>query len=213
MNKNIIIAILVVILIAVAAALAFGQFSKTDTQINILSENTLQNGEQVQFELKDSQGNAISGQNVSITYNGNEKYSVITDSNGKGYLLISGEYGGKYDIQIEYKGNDRYNGCAAKDTITITDDVPDNVASQTSGNAVTTTEIYNNNNNNQNNTTPNGTTPNKTDPNINESNICDVYYIPGYELLVSASTNTVINAPGGVGIGLTPEEWIARYGH
>ena len=204
MNKNIIIAILVVIIIAAGAVLAFGQFGKTDTKINILSENTLQNGEQVQFELKDSQGNAIAGQNVSITYNGNEKYSIITDSDGKGYLLISGEDGGKYDILIEYKGNDKYNGCTADETITITEDIPDNVESLSRGDAITTTDKYNN----RNDTNPNNTDPNNTDPQI-----ADTYFIGGQlNLLVRGSDNVVISSGNGLGIGLTVDEWMAKYG-
>ena len=91
MNKNIIIAILVVIIIAGAAFFMFGQSNgKTGTQINFLSEKTLQNGEQIQFELKDAQGKAIASQPVNITFN-NEKYQVTTDENGKGYLTVDGE--------------------------------------------------------------------------------------------------------------------------
>ena len=54
MNKNILIAILIVIIIALGAAFALGQFNgKTNTQIDIKNNETFQNGEQVQFQLKD----------------------------------------------------------------------------------------------------------------------------------------------------------------
>lgn len=49
MNKNIIIAILIVVVIAVVGAFVFSQHQATDdkinTQINFLSETTLQNGD------------------------------------------------------------------------------------------------------------------------------------------------------------------------
>ena len=134
MNKNIIIAILVVVIIAVAAALMLGSNGKMDTQINFLSEDTLNNEEQVQFELKDAEGKAISGQIVNVTF-GDEKYSLVTDENGKGYLVISDESAGKYDITVDYGGDDKYNGCSAKQTITVEDGAADNPAPQTNSNS------------------------------------------------------------------------------
>lgn len=139
MNKNIIIAILVVIIIAGAAFFMFGQSNgKTGTQINFLSEKTLQNGEQIQFELKDAQGKAIASQPVNITFN-NEKYQVTTDENGKGYLTVDGENPGSYEVTVDYAGNDKYNGCTGKVTITITDGTADNPASETNNNATANT--------------------------------------------------------------------------
>lgn len=70
MNKNIIIAILAIIIIA-AGGIAFAQTSaaadgnKQNTQINFLSNSHLKNGEMVQFELKDSQGKAIANQRIN----------------------------------------------------------------------------------------------------------------------------------------------------
>lgn len=104
MNKNIIIAILIVIIIAVVAMFAFSQpqattqDGKINTQINFLSQNTLKNGDQVQFELKEVQGAAIAGQTVVISYDDGsgsiQKYTISTDQNGKGFLTISGEDAG-----------------------------------------------------------------------------------------------------------------------
>ena len=202
MNKNLIIAILVVIIIAAGAALMFGQNGKAETQINFLSNDTLQNGEQVQFQLNDTKGNALSGQTVNITFNGTEKYSITTDQNGKGYFTISGEDAGSYDIVTDYAGDDKYNGCTAKVTITITDDVADNPATQVTGDSVTSTDQYNNNTppspQDSNNTYQNDTPPSS-------------YFVPQYELWVSYDGNIVIVAPNDVGVGLTLDEWIATY--
>ena len=139
MNKNIIIAILVVIIIAGAAFFMFGQSNgKTDTQINFLGNKTLQNGEQIQFELKDAQGNVLAGQTVNITFN-NEKYQVTTDENGKGYLTVDGEEAGSYEVTVDYGGNDKYNGCTGKITLTVTDGEADNPASETNNEATANT--------------------------------------------------------------------------
>lgn len=146
MNKNIIIAILVVIIIAAVAAFALGQPATTDgklnTQINFLSQNNLKNGDQIQFELKDAQGQAVAGQVVNITYN-NEKYSVVTDNSGKAFLTIAGEAAGQYDVTVDYKGNDKYNGCTAKTTVTV-EEGTSSAAANSTANATASTAAYNN---------------------------------------------------------------------
>jgi hypothetical protein len=197
MNKNIIIAILVVIIIAAGAAIMFGHSTgKIDTQINFLNNDTIQNGEKLQFELKDTQGNPVTSQVLNISYN-NEKYSVTTDQNGKGYLYISGENDGKYDITVQYAGNEKYNGCDGKFSITITSEAPDNSAPQTSDQSTASTE--------QNN--------NRTDPNPNPDPQPDgVYWLGQYEVEVRASDNIVIAAPNGLGVGLHINDWLAIYG-
>lgn len=153
MNKNIIIAILIIIIIAVVGAFVFSQQQhapdgKINTQINFLSQTTLKNGDQVQFELKDAQGAVIAGQNVTISYDdgsGNvQNYTVNTDQNGKGYLTISGEDAGKYTVTVSFAGNSKYNACTAKQTITIEDGTSD--AEETvSENSTANTVMYNNN--------------------------------------------------------------------
>jgi hypothetical protein len=153
MNKNIIIAILIVIIIAAVGAFVFShqQANTTDgkinTQLNFLSQTTLKNGDQVQFELKDAQGALIAGQTVAISYDDGsgdiQKYSINTDQNGKGFLTISGEDAGDYVVTVDYNGSDKYNGCSAKQTITVEDGSSD--AEETiSENATANTVMYNN---------------------------------------------------------------------
>lgn len=204
MNKNIIIAILVVIIIAAGAAFMFGQIGKTQTEIKIINNETFQNGEAVHFELKDAQGNAIANQPLNITYNGNETYTVTTDDNGKGHLMISGEKAGKYEIEVKYAGNDKYASSSAKDVITVTDDMADNLASNISGSSVASTNDYNPkpDSGQQLNNTPDNPFPG--DP--------GTYFIPQLELWVRSSDNVVIDSPSGKGIGLTVDQWIATYG-
>lgn len=148
MNKNIIIAILFVIIIAAVAAFVFTQppattDGKLNTQITFLSGDTLKNGDQIQFELKDRQGNAVAGQAVNITYN-NEKYSVVTDNSGKAFLTITGEAAGKYDVTVDYSGNNKYNGCTAKTTVTVEEGTSTTAAANSSANSTASTVAYNN---------------------------------------------------------------------
>ena len=127
MNRNIIIAILVIIIIAVVGIFVFQPHTTTDgklnTQINFLSESTIKNGDTIQFELKDATGAPVVGAPVTISYmhdGQSENYSIITDNQGKGYLVISGEEAGNYDVTVDFAGNDKYNACSAKQTVTIT---------------------------------------------------------------------------------------------
>ena len=151
MNRNIIIAILAIIIIAAAGGIAFAQTSvaadgnKQNTQINFLSNSHLKNGEMVQFELKDSQGKAIADQRINITFEENgekQKYSIITDNNGKGGLALNNEKSGNHEVTITYGGNNKYNGCSAKLNITIENGNTTNTE-KVSGNSTASTVKYN----------------------------------------------------------------------
>lgn len=125
MNKKIIIAILIIILIAIVGIFAFGNTSKADTQINFLNGTAFKNGESIEFQLNDANGNPLANQEVTITFgaNGNsQNYTVVTDSEGKGALLLNDEELGEYNITVTYAGDDGHNGCVASQTITITDE-------------------------------------------------------------------------------------------
>ena len=79
---------------------------------------------------------------MNITYN-NEKYSVVTDNSGKAFLTIAGEAAGQYDVTVDYKGNDKYNGCTAKTTVTV-EEGTSSAAANSTANATASTAAYNN---------------------------------------------------------------------
>lgn len=143
MNKNVIIAILIIIIVAVVGLSIFGSGfgnGKTNTQINFLNEATLQNGDQIQIELKDAQGNALANEIVNFSYQANgveEKYSVITNAEGKAYLALSNEEAGDHQVTVSYGGNDKYNPCSATQTIKITEGESTSAATDTNSTAST----------------------------------------------------------------------------
>lgn len=156
MNKNIIIAILVVVIVAILGIFLFSHPATNDgklnTQINFLSEDTLQNGETIIFELKDSSGAAIVGEPINISYVANgvpEKYSILTDTEGKGYLVLSGEEPGSYEVTVTYGGNDKCNPCSAQKTITIVEETSSDEETEpveqeeTESNSTANTVMYN----------------------------------------------------------------------
>jgi len=145
MNKNIIIAILIVIIIAIVGAFVLTQGSgeKIDTRINYLNENaTFKNGEQVEFELRDINGNVLEGEQLNITYAGdeNQTYTVVTDSNGKCSLIIENQPAGDYVVVVKYGGSDKYNEYELQKTITVVEGTSDSASTDsTSSDSASTT--------------------------------------------------------------------------
>lgn len=129
MNRNIIIVLIIIVLIALVGIFAFTQFTgKADTQINFISQATLKNGDQVQFELKDAQGNALPNQKVSISFEGNghsQTFDIVTDSQGKGGLRLNNENPGNYNITVKYDGDEKHKESSASQMITIKESTVD----------------------------------------------------------------------------------------
>lgn len=123
MNRKIIIALIVVFLIVLAGIIAFAQTNvKSDTQINFLSNASLKNGDIIEFQLLDAQGKPLANQNISISFGSNgktEQFSITTDTNGTGGLLINNEESGNYNVNVSYSGDDRHNPCSASKNITV----------------------------------------------------------------------------------------------
>ena len=123
MNRNIIIVLIIIFLVILGGLLVFSQnTAKSDTQITFSGNTSLKNGDSINFTLKDAQGNALANQNISILFEGNgnvEKYSIITDSQGKGSLVLNNEGSGNYTISVSFAGDDKYNSCSATQKITV----------------------------------------------------------------------------------------------
>ena len=104
MNKKITLVLLSIFIVAVAVGAAVAAEAKTNTQIKMLSEKTLKNGDDIEFQLKDAQGKAIASQKVNISFEANgkyENYSVMTDKDGKFYLVLTNEELGDHKV-VEY---------------------------------------------------------------------------------------------------------------
>ena len=131
-TRNLIIIAICVILLLIVGFLAFtltqdhSQNGKINTEINFLSGETLKSGESVEFQLKDADGNAIIGENITILFEEdgeNQTYSIVTDNEGKGSLALNNEMPGTYNVYVSYNGTTRFNGCTASQTITIEEGV------------------------------------------------------------------------------------------
>lgn len=153
MNRNLIIAIIVIIVIAAVGAFALTQANsgaKIDTKINFSNETSYKNGDKVVFELTEANGNPIAGQQLNISFQkdgNNENFTVVTDSNGRGYLLIENEPAGDSVLIITYNGSDKYNSSVAQKTITIEEGESDSTSDDstpTDTNSSASTQQYSN---------------------------------------------------------------------
>lgn len=145
MNKKITLLILSIFIVAVAVGAAVAAEAKTNTEIKMLSEKTLKNGDDIEFQLKDAKGNVIASQKVNISFEANgkfENYSVITDKDGKGYLVLTNEATGDHKVIINYSGNSKYNPSKLKETITIKEG--ESTSEKTNVNSTASTIQYDN---------------------------------------------------------------------
>ncbi len=145
MNKKITLLILSIFIVAVAVGAAVAAEAKVNTEIKMLSEKTLKNGDDIEFQLKDDKGKPIASQKVNISFEANgkfENYSVITDKDGKGYLVLTNEEVGDHKVIINYTGNDKYKASKLEETITIKEG--EATSEKTNANSTASTIQYDN---------------------------------------------------------------------
>ena len=129
-NKNIII-ILVVIIIVLAAAIGFmvlkPMHAKEPTKIKVTSNKTLYEGEDVSVKLTDFNKTPLSKQNVNITIK-DSKGKVVANktikTNDKGNAKMDLKLNkGKYDVTVNYAGNENYTGNNTTQKLTVKEKV------------------------------------------------------------------------------------------
>lgn len=126
-SRNLIIVAIFIVIVILLGIFTFAMphdksDGKLNTEIKFLSKDTLKSGEAIQFQLKDAKGNVLPGQNMTIEFiedGQTQTYSIITDYDGKGSLVLNNEQPGSYDVNVKYNGTLTYNGCSAKQTIKI----------------------------------------------------------------------------------------------
>lgn len=123
-NKNIIILVLIVIIIALLVGIfaTMPHANKQDTKLTFKSNSTITEGDSIKIQLTDANGTGIANQTVNVTITDKDKssdyHSVETNDSGIGTLNIN-KNAGNYTITISYAGNDHYAGCNATKEITI----------------------------------------------------------------------------------------------
>ena len=123
MERKIIIAAIIIVLAILVGMIVFTSGSaKDDTVINFLSNSSLKNGDAVKFQLTDSKGNLLAIEEIIIEldYNGTvERYSISTDANGTGSLILNELDSGNYKVNVIYNGNDKYAPTSASQALIV----------------------------------------------------------------------------------------------
>lgn len=123
-TSNIVIAVIIVLIIAVVAFI-FIQGNSHNTQVEVISNSTLKNGDSVQIVLKDEYRNVYPNENIHIKILGDNgwgnNYDVVTDNEGEASVVLSAYDNGNYTVHTNYNGtlfNKAYHGV---DTLVIDD--------------------------------------------------------------------------------------------
>ena len=96
MYKKILIALIIIVLLILGGLIVFSNGNDNasiDTKINFLSNKTLKNGDSIEFELTDSNGNVLAGQDLKITFASTggtpQNFTITTDSHGRGAVVLN----------------------------------------------------------------------------------------------------------------------------
>lgn len=102
--------IVAIIIIAIAAFISFAYISANshNTKIEVLSNETLKNGDSVELILTDDYRNVYPNEVVDVKILDDSgwanKYQVTTDENGKGSFELVTFENGNYTVHCDYNG-------------------------------------------------------------------------------------------------------------
>ena len=123
-NKKIIIAITVIIIIAVGIFSVIS-VNTHKSKIEVVSNSTLKNGDSFEIVLKDDYKNVIPNQVVSIKILGDNgwgsKYNVTTDENGHASVQLNALDNGNYTVHSTFDGTMFLAKCKSVNELTIND--------------------------------------------------------------------------------------------
>lgn len=107
-KKNTIIVAIVVILIIAVASFAYISLNSHNTKIEILSNDTLKNGDFIQIMLTDEYRNAYPGEVIDVKILDDSgwahKYQVTTDNEGEASVELITFENGNYTVHCNYNG-------------------------------------------------------------------------------------------------------------
>ena len=107
---SLIMLIIAVILTIFAVSSLFGI---KESQIEIISNDTVHNGDSINIKLSDIGGNPLSNESVKIVMMDNKGkrqfYSITTDSNGIEDTTVANKDPGRLTINVTFEGNEKFN--------------------------------------------------------------------------------------------------------
>ena len=120
-KKLIVMLLIIVVILLLTLITLMTNFGKESSEINIISKDTLKNGDTISITLKDSNGNSIADQKVDIIIENEKNQQVTTDEMGNGVLQLNRISDGQYTVKVIYNGNDKYSKSETTQSLTISD--------------------------------------------------------------------------------------------
>ena len=120
-NKLIIILLCVIIAILVVCVVMFSPFMAKEDSNLAISDKKLNVGDSLAVVLKDNHGVPISNETINIKLTDKDGITIDEDitTNSKGKAKFKMEEKGKYHVECNYKGNDKYASSSIADNITV----------------------------------------------------------------------------------------------
>ena len=117
---SLIILIIAVILTIFAVSSLFGI---KESQIDIISNDAVHNGDSINIKLSDIDGHSLSNESVKIVMMDNkgkrQSYSITTDSNGIADTTVANKDPGRLTINATFEGNEKFNSSNAVKLIKV----------------------------------------------------------------------------------------------
>ena len=106
--KKLVILIIIIVFICIVGAYAYISANSHNTNIEVISNSTLKNGDFITIVLKDNYRNVYPNQNIDVKLlddsGQSNKYVVTTDNEGEASIELMGFENGNYTVHCEYNG-------------------------------------------------------------------------------------------------------------
>ena len=116
---------MIIIIIAVILAIfaVSSLFGIKESQIDIISNDAVHNGDSINIKLSDIDGHPLSNESVKIVMMDNkgkrQSYSITTDSNGIADTTVANKDSGRLTINATFEGNEKFNSSNAVKLIKV----------------------------------------------------------------------------------------------
>ena len=122
-NKIIIILLVIIAILLLAGLIMFGPLGQKDVNLNVITANSLYDGDNFGVSLTRNDGKVISNAKVDVTINdangGKNSQTITTDEKGEGFLQLNGLTPGKYKVDVSYTGGNGFKSNQTSQEIEI----------------------------------------------------------------------------------------------
>ena len=115
--------IIIIIDVILAIFAVSSLFGIKESQMEIISNDTVHNGDSINIKLSDIDGHPLSNESVKIVMMDNkgkrQSYSITTDSNGIADTTVANKDSGRLTINATFEGNEKFNSSNAVKLIKV----------------------------------------------------------------------------------------------